>query len=233
MKKLKVLELFSGSGYISDTFRSFGHKAWKVDNSKDLDANLHIGIEHLYTPDVEALCNGRPDIIWASPDCRTYSIAATAKGGGFIHRELGTYAPKTSYARFCDDVDKHVFRLIKELKPRYWFVENPRGMFRHVHGEALEKLGGKRYTINYCCYGGQLMKPTDIWTNHPNPNFKPRCGSNNHQKGACHYLQPTIFNKINGEGMYSRPIMRGLMPNEFIEHLVRICEKPLDKSKPV
>lgn len=28
-----------------------------------------------------------------------------------------------------------------------------------------------RYTVTYCQYGDNRMKPTDIWTNHPAPDF--------------------------------------------------------------
>ena len=129
---MKVLELFSGTGHISNMFRAEGNKAWKVDWSKDLDANLHIDISTLTKEKILELCDGKPDVIWASPDCTTFSIAATAKGGGLKHREAGTYAPKTDYAKFCDDIDQHVIDLIAEVKPKYWFIENPRGLMRKM-----------------------------------------------------------------------------------------------------
>ena len=39
--------------------------------------------------------------------------------------------------------------------------------------------GLPRYTVTYCQYGERRQKPTDIWTKHPNPKFKPpcKCGS--------------------------------------------------------
>lgn len=143
---MNVVELFSGTGHISDTFRKRGHRAWKIDWSKDLDANLHADISTLTASDIKGLVgkNRKIDVIWTSPDCTTFSIAATAKGGGFKHRELGTYKPKTEYAKFCDMVDQHVIDLIAELKPKYWFIENPRGMMRHMPWmkNIADKLGG-------------------------------------------------------------------------------------------
>lgn len=231
---MKVVELFSGSGHISDAFRERGHKAWKVDWSKDLDANLHTDISMLTADDIKNLCNGKPQVIWASPDCTTYSIAATAKGGGLKHRESGTYAPKTEYAAQCDTTNQHVIDLIAEIKPKYWFIENPRGMMRKMPwmvelGSNLQ--GATRHTITYCQYGGKTMKPTDIWTNHPNPQFKMMCRNGD----PCHMPAPrgsktgtqgaVKWQVIQAHGMYSRPIMRGLMPAEFLNHLVRICEE--------
>ena len=229
---MKVLELFSGTGHISNMFRAEGNKAWKVDWSKDLDANLHIDISTLTKEKILELCDGKPDVIWASPDCTTFSIAATAKGGGLKHREAGTYAPKTDYAKFCDDVDQHIIDLIAEVKPKYWFIENPRGLMRKMPWmeSIADKLpGGVRYTVTYCQYGGKTMKPTDIWTNHPDPQFKPVCKNGD----PCHTPAPrgsttgvqggVRWQDIKAHGMYSRPIMRGIMPDEFIQHIVKIC----------
>ena len=50
--------------------------------------------------------------------------------------------------------------IILKLKPKLWFIENPRGVMRKVIG--LEKY---QHTVTYCQYGDSRMKPTDIWTN--------------------------------------------------------------------
>lgn len=68
---------------------------------------------------------GKPDVIWASPDCTTYSIA------GISHHRVqepnGNLAPVSEYAKFCDTLNRHVLKLISELQPTFWFIENPRG----------------------------------------------------------------------------------------------------------
>ena len=66
---------------------------------------------------------GKPDVIWASPDCATYSVAAISK-----HRrkdQSGNLNPISDYAKFCDSVNAHVIDLIRELSPKLWFIENP------------------------------------------------------------------------------------------------------------
>lgn len=109
---------------------------------------------------------GHPDVIWASPDCTTFSIAAISH-----HRrknpETGNLDPISDYAKFCDATDQHVVSLIKELNPTYYFIENPRGGMRKM--TWMQDL--PRYTVTYCKYGDTRMKPTDIWTNHPKPKF--------------------------------------------------------------
>ena len=111
--------------------------------------------------DVINLCGGIPDVIWASPDCTTYSFAAIS-----YHRTkyetTGSLNPKTEYAKFCDKANRHLINLISQLKPKYWFIENPRGGLRKM--EFMQGL--PRYTITYCQYGDFRQKPTDIWTNH-------------------------------------------------------------------
>lgn len=74
-------------------------------------------------------------------------------------------APVSEYAKFCDSVNTHVLEMIKELQPKYWFIENPRGGLRKMRFMQ----GLPRYTVTYCQYGDTRMKPTDIFTNHPNP----------------------------------------------------------------
>ena len=94
----------------------------------------------------------------------------------------GNLAPVSDYAKFCDAVNKHVLELIRELAPKYWFIENPRGGLRKM--DFMANL--PRYTVTYCQYGDTRMKPTDIWTNHPDPQFRPMC----HNGDPCHVRAP-------------------------------------------
>lgn len=156
---------------------------------------------------------GRPDVIWASPDCSSYSIAAISH-----HRrreENGNLAPVSDYAKFCDRVNQHVLCLILALSPQYWFIENPRGGMR-----KMDFMNGlPRFTVTYCQYGDTRMKPTDIWTNHPNPEFKPMCSNGD----SCHISAPRGA-KTGTQGLKgSRE--RSVIPPKLCEHIVSICEE--------
>lgn len=155
---------------------------------------------------------GRPDVIWASPDCTTYSIAAISH-----HRTReydGNLAPKSDYAEVCDGVNQNVLRLIEELQPRYYFIENPRGGMRKMR--FMQEL--PRYTVTYCQYGDTRMKPTDIWTNYPNPQFKPMC-----KNGApCHIAAPR-GSRTGTQGL-KNSVERSIIPEELCEHIRSICE---------
>lgn len=76
-----------------------------------------------------------------------------------------------------------------------------------------------RYTVTYCQYGDNRMKPTDIWTNHPNPKFKPMC-----KNGApCHESAPR-GSKTGTQGLKCK-IDRSRIPKELCDHIASISEE--------
>ena len=146
-------------------------------------------------------------------NCTTFSIAAISH-----HRrkneETGNLDPVSDYAKFCDKVDQHVLDLIKELNPKFWFIENPRGGMRKMSWMQ----GLPRYTVTYCKYGDTRMKPTDIWTNHPNPRFLPMCKNGD----SCHESAPR-GSKTGTQGRKGS-VERSKIPDKLCEHIVKICE---------
>jgi hypothetical protein len=209
---MKILELFSGNGDISKAFSKVGFKTFKVDWSKDVDADLHVDVSSITVQDVLKLCGGVPDVIWASPQCTTYSIAThkhRTKKEGLI--------PKTETAKQDDEVNIKMWKLIEELLAlgtRYYFVENPRGRMR-----LMDFVKDKpRFTISYCSYGRDVMKPTDIWTNHPNPNFIPLCKiKDGHHKKSDDAT--SSYNKVGKD----RYLLRGKMPEKLCNYIANIC----------
>lgn len=224
---MKVLELFAGTRSIGKAFERNGHEVYSIDwnrNFKDIDWYTDI-----YKVDPSDILErfGRPDVIWASPDCSTYSVAAISH-----HRrknpETGELEPISEYAKFCDILNDHVIGLIKVLKPKFYFIENPRAGLRTM---SFMK-GLPRYTVTYCQYGDTRMKPTDIWTNHPNPNFKPPCRAG----AACHERAPrskTVKKlkelgfdiDIKGTQGLKNATERGRIPDMLCDYIVDICEE--------
>ena len=211
-----LLELFAGTRSISRAFEKRGHKTFSIEWDKNFkDISLYADISKLTVNQIIKLCGGVPDVIWASPDCTTYSIAAISH-----HRtksESGNLDPKSEYAKFCDKTNKHFLDLIEELKPRFYFIENPRGGLRKM--DFMKGL--YRYTLTYDKYGDKRMKPTDIWTNHPNPNFKPV----SHNGDSCHEAAPR-GSKTGTQGLKGS-IERSKIPDELCDHIVDICEEYL------
>ena len=210
---MKVLDLFCGTKSIANAFESRGHEVFTVDWDKQFDPTLCADIGKLTAKDVISLCGGVPDVIWASPDCTTYSVAAISK-----HRRKeasGNLQPISDYAKQCDEVNKHLLDLIGELKPKYWFIENPRSAFRKM--DFIKPF--PRYTVTYCKYGEKRMKPTDIFTNHPNPCFIPPCKNGD----TCHEAAPR--GAQTGTQSLKNRIEKARIPVLLCEHIVDICEK--------
>jgi len=218
IKKLKVLEIFSGTQSISKAFREAGHETFTVDFDEVFqepeyeNTDLFIDVLDL-TAEMVLEKFGRPDIIWASPDCKSYSVAGISH-----HRrkeENGNLRPISEYAVFCDKVNRHMIKLIKELDPKCFFIENPRGGMRKM--DFVQDL--PRYTITYCQYGDFRMKPTDIWSNHPNPKFKTMCKNGD----PCHARSPR--GSVTGTQGIKGSIERSRIPEEFCKHIVKISEE--------
>lgn len=91
--------------------------------------------------------------------------------------------------------------------------------------------GLPRYTVTYCQYGDNRMKPTDIWTNHERPQFKPMCRNGD----SCHESSPRggtirdwkkkgINLEYGGTVILKNAKERAVIPDELCEHIVNICE---------
>jgi site-specific DNA-cytosine methylase len=73
---VKILELFAGTRSIGKAFERKGHEVYSIEwdeKFEDIDWNVDIG--KITAQDIIDRF-GKPDVIWASPDCSSFSIAA-------------------------------------------------------------------------------------------------------------------------------------------------------------
>lgn len=214
---MKILELFAGTRSIGKVFEARGHEVFSVEWDKDFEnIDLYEDISKLTAQDVLEKF-GQPDVIWASPDCSSYSVAAISRHRRQVTKEDGTttLAPISDYAKFCDMTNSHVVDLIMELKPKYYFIENPRGAMRKM--DFMQPL--PRYTVTYCAYGDTRMKATDLWSNHPDPQFRPACKNGD----PCHVAAPR-GSRTGTQGLKGSKL-RSVIPQELCEHIADICER--------
>jgi len=159
MKRKTMIELFSGSGSMASSFREIGYDVFTIDINPDCNPDMvadinEIGRIHMPLKFLE------PDVIWAGLDC-TYWSRANNKGnhlgkGGTLLTQSAREAKKTAI---------NTLNFIKELNPKFWFIENPGG-----NGGLKQQNFMKKYPmveIYYCQYGGIFQKPTCIWGKFP------------------------------------------------------------------
>jgi hypothetical protein len=169
---MKTIELFAGTRSFSKVARSLGHETFTTDYEEIDGQDLVKDIRQLTETDIPY----QPDMIWASPPCEGFSVAAIGKNWNHDH------TPKTDSARLGVELVENTLRIIKELNPTWWFIENPRGKLRKMPFMQ----GFTRHTVTYCQYGDTRMKPTDIWTNATWWTPRPMCKNGD----TCHVAAP-------------------------------------------
>lgn len=215
---MKILELFSGTESFGNIAVERGHEVFSVDNDIYHNPSLCKSILDLTIKDIPF----KPDIIWASPPCTTFSVMSNYRHWDFPH-------PKNSKACINLAFVLKTLELIEVLQPKYWFIENPRGLLRKF--PFMEKL--YRKTITYCQYGTLYMKPTDIWTNCLTWTPRKMCKNGD----PCHYdARRGSHTGVQGKGFGSNGlwfsgssretrILRAVVPRQLCKEIMEEVEK--------
>lgn len=169
---MQTVELFCGTKSFSKVAASLSHKTFTVDSDPHHVPDLHINVLALNAYSLPY----RPDVLWASPPCQAFSVAAIG------HNWHPDGSPKSERALVGMRIVAKTLQLIRDISPRWWFIENPRGMLRTL--PMMQKY--LRHTVTYCQYGDTRQKPTDIWTNASWWEPRPACVSGS----RCHVPAP-------------------------------------------
>jgi hypothetical protein len=165
-QKPLFVEFFSGSKHISNYAESLGFEVISVDNVEKFNPTFCVDIQKFKS----SMIPRRVSVIWASIPCTTYSIMNISNMWNKISIGYRNYyyIPKNQKSIEALRILNKTLRLIAELNPVYYFIENPRGALRHF---PQMKLIPYRKTVAYSDYGMDYYKPTDIFTNCV--DFKP------------------------------------------------------------
>jgi site-specific DNA-cytosine methylase len=170
-----IYDFFAGTGSATKAFEDAGHTVIKVELDTYFEADERDILK--LTADELVSKYGRPDFIWASPPCTTFSVASIGK-----HWNVDK-TPKTEAAKLAIELVSHTIKLITDINPKLgWLMENPRGMLRNQ--SVVSHL--PRRTVTYCGYGDFRMKPTDVWGSIGKWISRPACKNGD----KCHQSAP-------------------------------------------
>lgn len=206
---MKVLELFAGSRSIGKAAESLGYDVFSSDVNEFHKIDYVVDILNFDVKKVPF----KPDIIWASPPCTTYSIAAISH-----HRPKNK--PLSSFAIKSDLIVKKTLEIIKELNPNKWYIENPRGLLRKQNF----MIGLPKTTVWYCTYGDNRAKPTDIWSNNIRSllninGWQPRPECFNGNKN-CHHESAPRGSRTGTQGVKGN-YNRSKIPNQLCLEILK------------
>jgi site-specific DNA-cytosine methylase len=225
-----TLELFCGTKSFSKIAQSRGHDTFTIDFNAGFNPDLATDIEKLTINDLPEKFR-HPDIIWASPPCTCFSVMVISKN--WTKDEHGNPQPIREETKQGMRLAQKTMELIKELKPKYYFVENPRAMLRKMSFMQ----GWPKSTVTYCQYGLEYQKATDIWNNcyewKPRPVCSPMSpchvraprGSKYGLQGIGYRRRESIHPGDMGNESHRPAALRAIVPPKLCEEIIIACEK--------
>lgn len=180
---MKILELFAGTRSVGKAAESLGWEVFSSDINNFEGIHYPVNILDFDYDKVPFV----PDVIWASPPCERWSIC-TAIQGGSVYWEFEKDSkgktiklhPRTDFSQqnvrhaifknpdrvkaerelHCSIIDK-TLEIIEHYKPKYWFIENPKGFLQYYLKDKVPIIN----CVDYCMYGFTYKKPTQIFSN--------------------------------------------------------------------
>ena len=195
-----VIDLFSGLGGWSAAFKDRGHEVFTVDIDPRFEPDLCDDMFNVIPSDLRP----EPDVILASPPCNHFSVQTAP-------RDWKERRPRNRDTIIAIGLVAKTLWLIEQLEPRYWAIENPRGMLQYVMGPPDKETYFATWSP-----GGPL-KPTHIWGQLPSMEWpKPK------------EWEPCPSGANTGVIGKRDPAIRALLPYGLSEALCKAIERELE-----
>ena len=238
---MRTLELFCGTKSFSKVAKARGHETFTIDIEPKFEPDMVADVGQLKVDDLPVEMR-HPDVVWASPPCQCFSVMVIGKNW---KNEKGKFPiPIREKTVEAMRLAEHTIELIKELKPKYYFIENPRAMLRKMPFMQ----GWHHSTVTYCQYGLEYQKATDIWNNCYDWRPRPVCSP----RSPCHVRAPRGSKKgLQAVGRYKTQrreslhpgdmgsesnraaAERAVVPAQLCEEIIIACEMALNQENNV
>ena len=210
----RILELFKGTGSVGKYFE-LNYPNYEVSSLDILKKYNPTIVSDILTWDYKIYEPGHFDIIWASPECKIFSmLQQTLIGRKWKTREDLEIARK---ANWCFPLK--VLEIIEYFKPKVYFIENP---YYSAMKDIPEMKLVKSFRFDYCAFGYSYKKPTRIWSN-INLIDKVCCCENGH-KFRLGITTLKNFNKKNTQKDQTTLNDRYSIPQGLLDYLFKSAD---------
>jgi len=205
---MKILELFKGTGSVGKCIKKMFPECEiiSLDILKKYKPTICADILEW---DYKVYPEGHFDIIWASPECKIFSMLQNTNiGRKWKDKEhLNSEREKN----WCFPLK--VLEIIKYFKPKLYFIENP-------YNSAMKDIPQMKeidsYRFDYCAYGFDYKKPTRIWSNIKLTPKLCNCKSHNFRLGIN---SEKYFSKGNTQADQTNLNERYSIPESLLQYL--------------
>lgn len=241
---VKVFDCFSGfggdpahadHGGWGNAARARGHEVVTLDYEARFNADIVADIREVTAADLP----WRPDVVLASPPCEAFSVARIGVNWNHDH------TPKTDRARLGLEILEAFMRLLNDLAPTFYVIENPDGKMKRM--PAVAHL--ERRDVTYCKFGMPYKKRTNLWGGFP-PSLElpPPCDTNKRpqQFATMPNGQTWVIDQTTGEPCHERAERgaktgiqglkdaadRAIIPGKLAEMILEACEHDIGEQAP-
>ena len=210
--QINTLELFAGTQSFSKVANRLGHNTFTTDYKYFDGIDMVVDIMKINLKKIPY----RPDMIWISPPCTSFSVSSI---GSYYSNERGKYTPKKAETYLGMALVQKGLDIIKHFKPKYWYIENPRGVLRKL--DIMQSL--LRHTIWYCQYSDP--NGDDHRTNDETWIPRPVCKNGNTD---CHHQPAPRGSRTGTQGM-KNAIERSTIPPQLFYDIFKNKKKEFEE----
>lgn len=160
----RLLELFCGTKSVGKEYEKAGYEVISLDFNPKFNATH---IEDILKWDYTQYPKDYFNVIWASPDCTTWSLAT----GGKYRLKDKIYGLENEHQSKATQANNMILRVIEILKYfdcGAWFIENPKALLIHFPPlkEFIKEVNANVTLVYYGNYNDWgFIKATHIWSN--------------------------------------------------------------------